>query len=123
MSLYKLVQYLKDYVNLERKKSLVQIKSRITRKRLHLLDYEYKNVKKDVFVDEYERLNVVEDYKRFFNKIKELKSYLVEFNEIYKIKNKIYLPDCIVDGEVCRPIIIIIYDECIFSANSIICKT
>lgn len=38
-------------------------------------------MKKDIFVDGHEWSDVVKDYKRFLNKMEELKLYLVEFNE------------------------------------------
>ena len=43
--------------------------------------------------------NVVEDHKKFLNKIKELRAYLVKFNEDSAIKNKIYLPNCAIRGK------------------------
>ena len=123
MSLYKLVQHLKDYENPEGNKSPIKIKSQTARKWLYRLSFKYKNVKKDVFVNGHKWSNVREDCKRFLNKIKELKLYLVEFNETNIIKNKTYLLNCIVwDGD-CRPIIIITYNKCIFMVNDDICKT
>lgn len=41
----------------------------------------------------------MEDYIRFLNKIKELKLYLVKFNENSIIKNKTYLFDCVISGK------------------------
>ena len=123
MSSYKLVQHLKDYINSEGKKSPIEIKSRTVRKWLQHLGFEYKDVKKDVFVDGHEWSDVVEDRKRFLNKIKDLKPYLVEFNEDGTMKDKMYPPDCVVGGEDCRPVIIITQDECTFLANDGICKT
>lgn len=55
--------------------------------------------------------------------MKEFKPYLVKFDENDKIKNKIYLPNCIVSGEDCQPIIIITYYKYIFFANNNIYKT
>ena len=86
------------------------------------MGFEYKDVKKDVFVDGYERLDVVEDCKRFLNKMEELKPYLVEFNEDDAMKDKTYPSDCIVGGEDRRPVIIITHDKCTFSANDTIYK-
>ena len=48
---------------------------------LYYLSFEYKDIKKDIFINRHELLDVVEDYKRFLNKIEELKSYLIGFNE------------------------------------------
>ena len=122
MSSYKLVQHLKDYVNLEGKKSPVEIKLRIARKWLHCLGFEYKDVKKDVFVDGHEWLDMIEDCKRFLNKMEELKPYLVKFNENGTMKDKMYPPDCAVGGGDCQPVIIITYNECTFLTNDGICK-
>ncbi|KAI0999515.1 hypothetical protein K3495_g8683 [Podosphaera aphanis] len=43
--------------------------------------------------------------------------YLVEFEADRSIKNKVYPAGCQVNGENCRPIIVITQDECTFSAN------
>lgn len=63
-------------------------------------------MRKDVFVDEHEQSNVVEDYKTFLKKMEELKPYRVTFEENRTIKPKIYLPDCAVGGDNCRLIIV-----------------
>lgn len=117
MCLYKLVKYLKNYVNLEQKKSLVEIKSQSIRKWLHKLGYESKDVKKNVFVDEYKWLNVVKDFIRFLNKLEKLKPYLVNFNENSIIKDKIYSSDCAIDGKNLWPVIVITYNEYTISAH------
>lgn len=70
-----------------------------------------------MFIDGHEQSNVVEDCKRFLTKMEELKSYIVEFEENGTIKPKIYPHDCAIEGEECRPIIVITHDECTFSAN------
>lgn len=81
------------------------------------MGFEYKDVKKDVFVDGHERPNVVEDWKKFLHQMEELKPYLVEFNEDRTMKEKIYPADCAVGGSDRRPVIVITHDECTFSAN------
>ena len=65
---------------------------------------------KDVFVDEYEQSDVVEDYINFLRKMEELKPYMVEFDENGAIKPKIYPSDCTVRRENRWPIIIITYN-------------
>lgn len=77
---------------------------------------------KNVFVDGHKRSDVMEDYKRFLNKMKELKSYLVEFDQNGKMKNKTYSSDCAVGAEDRWLVIVITYNECTFSANDGICK-
>lgn len=63
------------------------------------------------------------DYKKFLNKMEQLKPYLVEFDENDKMKNKTYLSDCMIGGEERRPIIVITHNKCIFSVNDGIFKT
>lgn len=89
---------------------------------LYQLYFKYKNVKKNVLVDRDKQADIIEDSKRFFNKIKEHKLYLVEFNDNSIINDKIYPFDYIITGEDCWLIIIITYNEYIFLANSNICK-
>lgn len=117
MSSYKLVQHLKGYVNPEGITNPIEIMSRTARKWLHRLGFEYKDVKKDVFVDGHERSDVIEDCKRFLEKMEELKPYLVEFNEDGTMKEKDYPANCAVGGCDRRPVIVITHDECTFSAN------
>lgn len=74
-------------------------------------------MRKDVFIDGHERSDVVEDRKNFLGKMKELKPYIVEFEENGAMKEKIYPPDCAVHGLNRRSIIVITHDECTFSAN------
>lgn len=65
---------------------------------------------------------MVEDCKRFLNKIKKLKPYLVKFNKDNTMKSKIYRLDYIVEDEDCRSIMIITYNKYIFLANDSIFK-
>lgn len=55
--------------------------------------------------------------------MEQLKPYLVEFDENDKIKDKTYLPDCIICGEDRWPVIVITHNKCIFSVNDGIFKT
>lgn len=86
-------------------------------KQLFKLGFEYKNIKKDVFVDKHKRLDVVKDCKKFLNTIKDLKPYLVEFEKDRSIKTKNYPDDCAIRKDTYRLAIIIIHDEYTFSAN------
>lgn len=118
LSSYKLVQYLKQsYVNPEGIPTPIVIRSRTARRWLHSLGFEYKEVKKDVFVDGHERSDVVEDRKHFLKKMKDLEPYLVEFEADGAMKPKTYPLDCIVGGHEQRLVIVITHDECTFSAN------
>lgn len=80
-------------------------------------------MRKDEFIDGHEQLDVVKDCKNFLRKMEELKPYMVKFEENITMKNKIHLSDCAVYGNDCRPIIVITYNECTFSANDGIRKT
>ena len=65
---------------------------------------------------------MVKNYKRFLNKIKKLKLYLIKLNKNDIIKNKIYLSNCIIKDKNCQLIIIIIYNKYIFFINNSIYK-
>lgn len=84
---------------------------------LRKLGFEYKEVRKDVFIEDHKQPNVIEDQNYFLTKIEELKLYMVEFNENSAMKARDYPIDCIVRGEERRPIIVIIHDKCTFFAN------
>ena len=122
MSLYKLVQHFREYVNSEGVTTLIEIKLRTTQNWLYHLGFKYKDVKKNVFIDGHKQPNIIEDRKKFFEKMEELKPYLVEFNEDGTIKEKNYLANCTVGDSNRRPVIVIIYNECTFSTNDGICK-
>ena len=49
--------------------------------------------------------------------MKKMEPYLVEFRKNGTMKDKNYILDCAVEGENCWPIIVIIYDKCIFLVN------
>lgn len=95
----------------------IEIKSRTARKWLHKLGFQYKDIKRDIFIDGYERPDVVEDRQKFLRIMKDLEPYLVKFEEDGSMKTKNYPDNCAVGGNIRRPIIIIIYDEYTFSAN------
>ena len=87
------------------------------RRWLEKLGYEYKNVCKDIFIDGYKQLDVVEDCKNFLKKMEKLKPYMVKFEENGAMKAKIYSSDCAVGKTNRHPIMLITHDECTFSAN------
>ena len=113
---------MRDYVNLEGIQSSIEIKSRIARNWLHKLGFEYKDVKKDVFIDGHERPNVFKDRKKFLSTMKDLEPYLVEFEKDGSMKTKEYPNDCAVGGDKRRLVIVITHDECTFLANDGIWK-
>ena len=96
LSSYKLVQFLKNYVDTEGVETPIVIRSRTARRWLYKLGYEYKDIHKDVFIDEHERPDVVEDCKVFLEKMEELKPYMAEFDENGAMKPKVYPSDCAV---------------------------
>lgn len=65
---------------------------------------------------------MIEDCKKFFSTIKDLESYLVEFEEDKSMKRKENLDDCAMSGNKHWLVIVIIHNECIFSANDGIWK-
>ena len=73
-------------------------------------------------MDGHERPDMVEDRKKFLSTMKDLKSYLVEFEEDRSIKTKEYPDDCAVRGDKRCLIIVSTHDECIFFANDRIQK-
>lgn len=117
MNSYKLVQFLKTYVNLQGIEILIIICLYTIQKWLGKLGYKYKDVQKSVFIDGHEQCDIVKDYKEFIRKMKELKPYMIEFKEDSVMKNKIYLSNCGVRGENQQSVILITNDKCTFFAN------
>ncbi len=74
------------------------IRSRKARRWLGKLGYEYKDVRKDVFVDKCKPSDIVENRKNFLKKMEKLKPYVVEFEEDGTMKPKVYLSDSEVGG-------------------------
>lgn len=72
---------------------------------------------KNVFIDNYEQPDVVEDQNYFLTKIEKLKLYMIEFNENGAKKAKNYPVNCAIKEEKRHLIIVITYDKCTFSAN------
>lgn len=68
----------------------------ITQKWLYKLGYKYKNVYKDVFIDRYKWLDIIENCKVCPNKIEKLKTYIVELDKNGAIKPKRYTLDYII---------------------------
>lgn len=81
------------------------------------LESEYKDVHKDMFIDEHEQPNVVEDRRVFLYKIEEIKLYIVEFDENSTIKLKTYRSNCTVENNHWQTIIIITNNKYRFSVN------
>lgn len=102
--------------------TLIVIRSCTAQRWLHELGFEYKEVKKDVFIDGHERPDVVEDCQKFLQKMKDLEPYLVEFESNGVIKPKVYPVDCVVGDYKRQPVIVITHDECTFSANDGKCR-
>lgn len=74
---------------------------------LYKLIFKYKNINKYVFVNKYKQLNIIETCKKFLNIMKNLKPYLVKFEENELIKAKNYLDNCIIKKDIHHFIIII----------------
>lgn len=54
--------------------------------------------------------------------MEELRPYLIKFDENGIKKDKMYPLDCAISDKDYRPVNIITYDKCTFSANNSICK-
>lgn len=76
--MYKLIQYFKDYVNLEGIQVLVEIKLQIAQRLLHKLGLKYKDMKKNVFVDRYKKPDIIKDQKEFLKTINIRKLFLID---------------------------------------------
>ena len=118
MNSYKLVQFLKTYVGHEKEEIPIMIQLRTARNWLRKLRYKYKDLRKDVFIDKHKQSDVIEDRKNFLYKMEELNRYIVKFDKNSAIKPKVYPADCVVGGNNSRPVIVITYDWCTFSANN-----
>lgn len=97
-------------MNFEEEKSVIKIKSQIANKWLYQLGFEYKDIKKDMFINRDKQSNMVKDCKNFLKKIKKLNLYLIESNKNSVIKDKTYLFNYVADGDNCQIIIGITYD-------------
>lgn len=73
---------------------------------------------KEIFIEEYEWVDNVEDYKNFFKKLDKLNLYIVEFEKDYTMKSKIYPTNYIIKRDKWQLIIIIIQNKYIFSTNN-----
>lgn len=80
--MYKLIQYFKNYVNPESIQVLVKIKSQIAQRLLYKLDFKYKGMKKDTFVDRYKKPDIVKDQKEFLKIINIRKLFLIGQNAL-----------------------------------------
>lgn len=79
--------------------------------------YIYRDTKKDIFIDGYKYADVVKDWKIFLKIISDLELYLVKFDLEKNIKDKIYPNNYQVVDINHWLIIIITYNEWIFSVK------
>ena len=94
-----MIQFLKNYINLERVETKIIIRLHIVQTWLYKLGYIYKNLRKHIFMDGYKQLDILENCAKILRKIEKFKLYIVEFNQDRVMKSKIYASDCIVEGE------------------------
>lgn len=90
---------MKTYVIPQGIEILIEIRLRTLWRWVYKLGYEYKNIRKDVFVDRYKQSNIVEDCKNFLLKMKELKPYMLEFEKDGTIKPKAYTFNCAIEED------------------------
>lgn len=88
----------KNYIGLEKVKTQIVIYLQSIKKWLYKLGYKNKDIYKDKFIDRYKWLDIIKDYKKFLNKMEELKCYIVECNKSSVIKPKIYPSNYIRSG-------------------------
>lgn len=86
------------------------------------MEYKYKDIHKDMFIDRHKWPDVVKDCKVFPNKIEELKLYMVEFDKNDAMKPKVYPSNCTVGGNYWQSIIVITHNKYTFSVNNKIWK-
>lgn len=118
LSFYKLVQFLKTYICPKEIEISIRIYSHTVQKWLSKLGYKYKNIHKDVFMDEHKWADIVEDHKKFFKRLENLKLYMLEFDKDNIIKPKIYSTNCVIRKNKRQSNIIITHDEYTFFANN-----
>lgn len=56
-------------------------------------------MRKEIFINEHDWFDIVEDHKNFSIKIEELKLYVLEFKEDCIIKPKTYSSNCAIRGD------------------------
>ena len=117
LSSYKLVQFLKKYINPKEIKTPVLICSRTAQTWLYKLGFVYEKMCKNVFVNGYKQPDRIKDQNCFLTKIEKLKPYIIGFNKDNIIKSKDYPVYYTVGGEKRRPIIVITHDEYTFFTN------
>lgn len=81
---------LKNYVNPEEIKVLIEVHLYITQFELNKLGYKFKNRSKNVFINKHKQPNIMKDCANFFKVIKDLKPYIVKFKKNRTIKSKVY---------------------------------
>lgn len=96
--------------------------SKTARKQLNYLRYKWKDILKEIFLDEHKREDVVEYRETFLKKMKLLLPYLVKFREddtrIPKEYLNNYVDNYIVGRPNCRLVIMITHNKRTFSANN-----
>jgi len=92
------------------------IRARTARRWLAKLGFHWTEVKKGVYVDGHERVDVVEERVRFLEQLEGLRPYLVEFDKEGDIKAKQYPQGCQVGG-LHPPVILVTHDESTLNSN------
>lgn len=90
---------MKKYVNLENIPNFIDIKSYITCNWPYKIGFKYKNLKKEILIDNYERLNIIKDCENFLKMIKKLKLSFIKFIKNGSIKDKKCLFNCVIGGK------------------------
>lgn len=64
---------------------------------LNKLDYKYKYIYKNIFIDRYKQADMIKDYINFLKVLKDLKPYIIQFEKNEIMIPKIYLDNYIVE--------------------------
>lgn len=102
-------------MNLKYIPNSIKIKSCIAYNLFYIFGFKYKNVKNDILIDKYKKLNIIQDYKNFLKGVKQLKLYFIKFKKKRIRKNKKYPLNYIIESVNQRLVIIIIYNKSVFS--------
>ena len=108
---------MKDYVNLKRIETSIEIRSQTAQNWIRKLRNKYKDIHKNLFIDGHEHSNLVNDPNNFLTWMEDLKPHMVEIEENGEMKRKNYPFVWAVRDDDCWLIIVITYDECTFSVK------
>lgn len=99
-------------------KTLILIGSQIAWKQLYKLKYEYKILRKDIFVNRHKQSNIMSNSKNFLINIKKLKLYMMGFKKDDIIRPNTYFFNYVITKNERQANIVITHDKYIFYINN-----